>query len=524
MRLLAEQLAAAGFCVLRFDYDGTGDSAGTNGDPDRVPSWLTTVRQAVDVVRAAGAPGVCLVGLRFGATLAASVAAADGGIDQIVVWDPCASGRSFLREQRAISTMTLGVPQGPPDGPVEIPGFQFDAATARAISEVRFASLVAPIGRRVLLLTRGDRPLDSSLLRPSLASDALSSEEAVDQPKFIDEYPPFQELPVKTTDRIVGWLVEGAGRELRPVKVPPCAGSREVGRTAGGEKIMETPVFVPPIGLFGITTTLEGLPNGAQVPTAVFINVAQQHHVGPARLWVELARQWAAVGIPSLRLDLSGLGDSPGRRPGNFRWIPGKPESFDDVVDAVCYVTPDDPSNVVLVGLCSSAYQAIESAMEIKARCVVAVNPIMTFVPPEREDGLPVDPRRRVLMPQDDVSEVFRQGGRLGDLRTRFPDLAWRVRILVSPGRRSGKWLSDLARQGTDTLLACGDVEFRPIRQGMTAMELRRLRKSGHLRLEHIPGLQHDLFVADQRLILTRMMSDYVISKFGARTNGSEAV
>jgi hypothetical protein len=58
----------------------------------------------------------------------------------------------------------------------------------------------------------------------------------------------------------------------------------------------------------------------------------------------------------------------------------------------------------------------------------------------------------------------------------------------------------------------------------MTAMELRRLRKRGHLRLEHIPGLQHDLFVADQRLVLTRMMSDYVILKFGARTTGIGAV
>jgi pimeloyl-ACP methyl ester carboxylesterase len=525
LRLLAEQLATAGFCVLRFDYDGTGDSAGTNDDPDRVPSWLTSVRQAVEVVRAAGAPSICLVGLRFGATLAAAVAAEDGDIDQVVLWDPCASGRSFLREQRAISTMTFGVPQSSPDGSVEIPGFQFDAATAQAINEVKFASLTAPIGRRVLLLTRADRPVDPSLLKPTLARDALSTEEAVDQPKFIDEYPPFQELPLKTTDRIVGWLAEqGMTRPPRPVNLPALAAPREVGCTSDGRKILETPVSVPPIGLFGILTKLEGISDQAEVPTAVFLNVAQQHHVGPSRLWVELARQWAAAGIPSLRLDLSGLGDSPGRRPGDDRWIYLKPESFDDVVDAVSYVTPDDPSNVVLVGLCSAGYQAIESAMVIKARGVVGVNPSITFVPPERHDGLPVDPRRRVLLPKDDVADVFRHGGRLGDLRTRFPDLAWRVRVLAAPGRRSGKWLNELARQGTDMLLACGDAEIRPIRSGLTPMELRRLQKSGHLRLEHIPGLQHDLFVADQRVVLTRMMSEYVISKFAHNTNGSQAV
>ena len=36
-RRLAEELADAGIVALRFDYDGTGDSAGLQDDPDRVP-------------------------------------------------------------------------------------------------------------------------------------------------------------------------------------------------------------------------------------------------------------------------------------------------------------------------------------------------------------------------------------------------------------------------------------------------------------------------------------------------------
>src|SRR4051794_39212798 len=45
MRRCAEVLAAAGFHVMRVDYDGTGESAfSTDDDPDRVAAWLESVR------------------------------------------------------------------------------------------------------------------------------------------------------------------------------------------------------------------------------------------------------------------------------------------------------------------------------------------------------------------------------------------------------------------------------------------------------------------------------------------------
>jgi hypothetical protein len=52
-------------------------------------------------------------------------------------------------------------------------------------------------------------------------------------------------------------------------------------------------------------------PPGA--PAVVFSNVGFNHRVGPNRGWVELARVLAAAGVPSLRFDLSGLGDSEPR-------------------------------------------------------------------------------------------------------------------------------------------------------------------------------------------------------------------
>src|SRR4051812_14593525 len=46
-RTLAERLAALGFDVLRFDYQGTGDSAGDSAEPRRLEAWIGDIERVV---------------------------------------------------------------------------------------------------------------------------------------------------------------------------------------------------------------------------------------------------------------------------------------------------------------------------------------------------------------------------------------------------------------------------------------------------------------------------------------------
>jgi pimeloyl-ACP methyl ester carboxylesterase len=101
LRQLAARLAKEGTAVLRFDYTGAGDSAGDNEAGD-VETWLGDVGAAVDEARrGAGVSRVTLLGLRFGATLAALAAAARDDVERLVLWEPVEQGASYLEAGRA---------------------------------------------------------------------------------------------------------------------------------------------------------------------------------------------------------------------------------------------------------------------------------------------------------------------------------------------------------------------------------------------------------------------------------------
>lgn len=101
-RHLSMLLSKAGLPVLRFDYVGTGDSAGETGE-GTLDEWRDNIKTAASELRdLAAVAQVSAVGLRLGAALAASVDGPDGDFDGLVLWDPVVSGRAYLSSVRAM--------------------------------------------------------------------------------------------------------------------------------------------------------------------------------------------------------------------------------------------------------------------------------------------------------------------------------------------------------------------------------------------------------------------------------------
>ena len=132
--------------------------------------------------------------------------------------------------------------------------------------------------------------------------------EAIGQADLMDYGPPGQALPLDTIARVASWVADDVPAQAQPIRPPVPAGPAVVAHTSSGAAITETPAFVAPTGLFGMLCEASGSAPG---PTVLFLSVANEHRIGPGRLWVDLSRRWAAAGLRCFRIDLSSLGDSP---------------------------------------------------------------------------------------------------------------------------------------------------------------------------------------------------------------------
>jgi len=101
-RELSIRLTKSGFHVLRFDYFGTGDSAGSRTDGS-IEQWKNDIAVAIEELRMkTGINKICLAGLRLGGTLAVMAAAVRNDINSIILLDPVYDGVGYIEELRLL--------------------------------------------------------------------------------------------------------------------------------------------------------------------------------------------------------------------------------------------------------------------------------------------------------------------------------------------------------------------------------------------------------------------------------------
>jgi uncharacterized protein len=173
-RQLAARLARRGFDVLRFEYYGTGDSAGS-GEEISCRSCIEDVLRATDeLTSTCGVRRVSLVGVRLGATFAALAAGLRGAVESLVMWEPVAAGHGYLAELRARHAAFLrseaagGRSQQAYSGPREIMGFPLPPSMAAELDALDLRSITRPPAAHVLLL--GGEPDEASAAQRALAA------------------------------------------------------------------------------------------------------------------------------------------------------------------------------------------------------------------------------------------------------------------------------------------------------------------------------------------------------------------
>jgi len=94
----ARRLAASGFATLRFDCRGYGESQGELED-GTLESHVSQTLAAAELLKSRyRLRSVLLLGLRFGATVAALAAERAPDVSGLILWSPIVSGRAYARE------------------------------------------------------------------------------------------------------------------------------------------------------------------------------------------------------------------------------------------------------------------------------------------------------------------------------------------------------------------------------------------------------------------------------------------
>ena len=209
-RQLALRLAGAGCAVLRFDYDGCGDSLGESHEAD-LERWVGDAAQALDELRAR-CPRVHAIGLRLGAAVATLLCERRGGVERLLLWEPVLHGASHLAELARLhasheekqgwrageAQAAAGLAQGR-----EVLGFALSPALVRDLERLDLRAPERPPAPEICVLQSRVAPADGGAWAARLAGSARVEELVLEEagPWIVEPYK--MAMPVKGLAAIV---------------------------------------------------------------------------------------------------------------------------------------------------------------------------------------------------------------------------------------------------------------------------------------------------------------------------------
>jgi pimeloyl-ACP methyl ester carboxylesterase len=352
---------------------------------------------------------------------------------------------------------------------------------------------------RLLTITRDDRAFPERL-RQALERRQVEWEVTSEQGAMLDVEPLKAVLATTAINRIATWIDEGAA-QATSFNLDKTDDSTIVCGRRDNHMVQETFVRLGRHRLFGILTEPVGASHG---PLVVFLNTANEEHVGTSRLWVDLSRAWSGEGMRCLRFDLTGVGDSPDlprqlERP----WY--EEEWLEDLEDVLAEMQPEDPTNVVLIGLCSGAYLSLEGVLAFGARGACLINP------PVGNDLL----HAAATFRKSRFAWMRSMAKLLRVLHLRHPWAAtgtWQVARMFFPRRYSVDLIASAVKKNTTLLVMSSTDELSPFPRipVLRSIDRRRIEAPRNYQVEFVPGLDHSMHAAKGRALVASSIDRFV--------------
>lgn len=381
--LQARALAQVGVGSLVMDPWGTGDSSGDFVDATW-EQWQDDLRSGLNWLRTYGQGCRSLWAIRLGAVMASQLAARDTGIRHLLFWQPVLDGKAhytqFLRiriaaemnlPDRVTSTSELRRRTASGES-IEVSGYRIGPTLAAQLD-------TATVERPGLTSTQISTdwievlPSPDAELSPAVAQNlARLRDDGADIRSSTVVGPAFWQVHERevapalidaTTACVAAW----------PGDPAPATCSRQASRLPAVDACAdaaEQPVTFN-CGADQLSGVLHRTPNPARQGVVIVVAGGPQYRAGAHRQFVSMARRLVEAGIPVLRFDLRGMGDSSGEHAG---YRASEPD-IRAAVDALKAWLPT-LTDIVLLGECESASGILFYAWrDARIRRTVLINP-----------------------------------------------------------------------------------------------------------------------------------------------------
>lgn len=356
--LQTQALTGLGHGVLVMDLYGTGDAPG-EFEQATLDAWMQDLAAGLLWLREQGHGCRTVWGVRLGALLAARLAEQDHALDRLLLWQPVVAGKTFWTQFLRIR---IASEIGRSDGvkttdalrqmsargeAVEASGYFVGPRLAEQLDRLQMPTGSALAGREirwfeVLATTESSiPPVNRTCVDKLNASGAKAQLSSVLGPAFwhVHERDVAPALIDATTAAAKEWAVDSTFEVHRDRQPRP---SVPVGAA-------ERPIVFACEGAW-LSGAIHRGAAGARRGVVIVVAGGPQYRAGAHRQFVSLARLLAAQGIPVLRFDLRGMGDSSGQYLGYQHSVP-------DIRAAIDALQAAEPSvtEVVPFGECESA-------------------------------------------------------------------------------------------------------------------------------------------------------------------------